>query len=279
MTLRNLHGKRVLVTGAASGIGRATALAFASMGADLLLCDLVAERLAAVRDEVCAFGVNCTSFGVDVADEAAMHAFSLQVHAQGGPLDVLVNNAGIGYLGAFLDSPLDAWRRTLGINLMGVVHGLRCFLPQMHEAGGPRRIVNVASVAGIAPAPNMSVYAASKSAVIGLSESLSMELRLRNSRVGLTVVCPGIINTAITHNANNVSPSIDAAQLAKLQAYYEAKGVHADVVAHAIVDAVRSGRELVLVGPFARPLYHLRRLSRSLLRRVLLIDARKMGYC
>lgn len=279
MTLRNLRGKRVLVTGAASGIGRATALAFASQGAELVLCDLNTNRLAPMRDAVSALGVNCVTFGVDVSDEAAMHAFSAQVHAQGGPLDILVNNAGIGYLGGFLDSPSDAWRRTLGVNVMGVVHGLRCFLPQMHAAGGSRRVVNVASVAGVAPAPNMSAYAASKSAVIGLSESLSMELRLRNSRVGLTVVCPGIINTAITHNANNVSPSIDAAQLAKLRAYYEAKGVHADVVAHAIVDAVRSGRELVLVGPFAKPLYHLRRLSRVLLRHVMLADARKMGYC
>ncbi|RZL89661.1 MAG: SDR family NAD(P)-dependent oxidoreductase [Variovorax sp.] len=263
MTIRNLRHKRVLVTGAASGIGRATALAFARQGAELVLCDLDAARLEPVRDAVCALGAPCTTYGVDVSDEAAMHAFSERVHAQGGALDILVNNAGIGYLGAFLDSPSDSWRRTLGINVMGVVHGLRFFLPQMHAASGSRRVVNVASVAGIAPAPNMSAYAASKSAVIGLSESLSLELRLRNSRVGMTVVCPGIINTAITHNANNVSPAIDAAQLAKLQAFYEAKGVNADVVADAIVDAVRSGRELVLVGPFAKPLYHLRRLSRA----------------
>ncbi|MGJ7508664.1 SDR family NAD(P)-dependent oxidoreductase [Variovorax sp. GT1P44] len=279
MSIRNLRGKRVLVTGAASGIGRATAIAFARHGADLVLCDLDAARLEPVRLAVCGAGGSCTTFGVDVSDEAAMQRFAESVHAKEGPVDVLVNNAGIGYLGAFLDSPTEAWRRTIDINLMGVVHGLRAFLPAMHDAGGPRRVVNVASVAGVAPAPNMSIYAASKSAVIGLSESLSLELRLRESRVGVTVVCPGIINTAITRSAANISPSMDPAQLARLQAYYEAKGVDADVVADAIVDAVRSGREFVLVGPFARPLYHLRRLSRSLLRRVLLIDARKMGYC
>lgn len=279
MSIKNLRGKRVLVTGAASGIGRATAIAFARQGAELVMCDLGVERLEPVRDAICALGVPCTTHGVDVSDEAAVIEFSRRVHAQGGPIDVLINNAGIGYLGGLLDTPVQAWRRTLDINVMGVVHGLRSFLPQMHAAGGLRRVVNVASVAGIAPAPNMSVYAASKSAVIGLSESLSLELRLRESQVGVSVVCPGIINTAITRDTRNVSPGFDMAQLAKLQAFYEAKGVNADVVATAIVDAVRSGRELVLVGPFAKPLYHLRRLSRALLRHVLLIDARKMGYC
>lgn len=278
MSIRNLHGKRVLVTGAASGIGRATALAFAREGAHLVLCDLDATSLEPVREAIRSSGGDCRTHGVDVGDESAMHRFATLVHGEGGVIDVLVNNAGIGYLGAFMDSPADAWHRTLHTNVMGVVHGLRCFLPAMHAAGGLRRVVNVASVAGIAPAPNMSAYAASKSAVIGLSESVSLELRLCESEVGVTVVCPGIINTSITRNPRNVAPGIGADQLARLQAFYAAKGAQAEVVADAIVQAVKSGRELVLVGPFAKPLYHLRRLSRALLHKLLLTDARKMGY-
>ena len=94
----------------------------------------------------------------------------------------------------------------------------------------------------------------------------------------MTVVCPGIINTAITRGLGSVAPGFDERQLARLQAYYEAKGGNAEVVGEAIVHAVRHGRELVLVGPFAKPLYHLRRLSRALLHRLVLSDARKMGY-
>ena len=278
MCIRNLRGKRVLVTGAGSGIGRATALAFAREGAHIVLSDLDEASLHPVRDVIAAVGGSCSTHGVDVRDEAAMQRLAETVHEEGGALDVLVNNAGIGYLGAFLDSPIDAWNRTLHTNVMGVVHGLRCFLPMMHTAGGIRRVVNIASLAGIAPAPNMSAYAASKSAVIGLSESVSLELRLCESQVGMTVVCPGIIDTAITRSRHNVAAGIDARQLARLQAFYAAKGAQAEVVADAIVNAVKSGRELVLVGPFAKPLYHLRRLSRALLQKVMLIDARRMGF-
>mgnify|MGYP003577714291 CR=1 FL=1 len=278
MCMRDLRGKRVLVTGAGSGIGRATALAFSRQGAHMVLCDLDAASLDPVRDAIASAGGSCSTHGVDVRDEAAVQRLADSVHEEGGALDVLVNNAGMGYLGAFLDSPVDSWRRTLDTNVMGVVHGLRSFLPMMHAAGGFRRVVNVASLAGIAPAPNMSAYAASKSAVIGLSDSVSLELRLCESQVGMTVICPGIIDTAITRNTRNVAPGISGEQLARLQAFYAAKGARAEIVADAIVGAVKSGRELVLVGPFAKPLYHLRRISRTLLRKVMLIDARRMGF-
>jgi NAD(P)-dependent dehydrogenase (short-subunit alcohol dehydrogenase family) len=278
MGLQDLRASRVLVTGAASGIGRATALAFADAGAVLFLTDVDAQRLDAVCAEVCARGLPCVARVVDVTDAAAMAALAEDVHAHGGALDVLVNNAGIGYLGSFVDSPLDAWRRVLDVNVMGVVHGCRAFLPRMVEAGGARRIVNIASLAGVAPAPNMSAYAASKHAVVGLSEGLSLELQLRRSTVGVTTVCPGIINTDITKARHNVASAIGDEQYAKLTSYYEARGAGAEVVADAIVDAVQRGRELVLVGPFAKPLYHLRRLSRRLAQALMLADARKAGY-
>ncbi|MFC5610204.1 SDR family NAD(P)-dependent oxidoreductase [Variovorax soli] len=237
MCIKNLHGKRVLVTGAGSGIGRATALAFAREGAQMVLSDLDEASLHSVRDAIVSAGGRCSTHSVDVRDEAAMQRLAEAVHQDGGAIDVLVYNAGIGYLGAFLDSPVDSWDRTLHTNVMGVVHGLRSFLPAMHEAGGFRWVVNVASLAGFAPAPNMSAYAASKSAVIGLSESVSLELRLCESQVGMTVVCPGIIDTAITRNTRNVAPGIGAQQLARLQAFYAAKGAPAEVVADAITRA------------------------------------------
>ena len=262
MGIRHLMGKRVLVTGAASGIGRATALAFAGRGADLVLCDLDGAVLEPIRDAAAAMGVACTTHGVDVADEAAMQSFATAVHTQGGAIDILVNNTGIGYLGACSDTPIDEWHRSLGIEVMGVVHALRCFLPLMHDVGGIRRVVNVASPAGIAFAPDMSAYATSKSAVIGLSEAVSLELRLLESGVGITVICPDVPRPG-----------------AGPQALHEYNGVDAQVVAEIIVDAVMNGRDIVRVGPFAKPLYHLRRFARALLRQVLLVDTRNPGYC
>jgi len=276
MAIPHLKGKWVLVTGAASGIGRATAMAFARQGARLVISDINPAALDDAAVAARKLGAECLAFPVDVADEAAMRDFAEAVHEQAGPLDVLVNNAGIGYLGPFLGSPLASWRRVLDINLMGVVHGCHVFGRRMVEAGGARRIVNVASLAGIAPAPNMSAYAASKHAVMGLCDVLAMELA--NTEVGVTAICPGIINTPITACAGAISAAISEAQVGKLRAYYEANGASPDAVAHAIVDAVRTGRSLVLVGPYARPMYHLKRLSRSLARSLTISDARKNGY-
>ncbi|WP_248295277.1 SDR family NAD(P)-dependent oxidoreductase [Paraburkholderia sp. UYCP14C] len=276
MAVPQLEDKWVLVTGAGSGIGRATAMAFARRGARLVIADNDPEALDEVGLEIAGLRLECIAFRVDVADEAAMLRFARAVHVLIGAVDVLINNAGIGYLGPFLYSPLESWRRVLDINVMGVVHGCHVFGQDMVNAGGARQIVNVASLAGIAPAPNMSAYAASKHAVMGLSDVLSMELA--DTEVGVTAVCPGIINTPITTAAGAISSAISLAQADKLRAYYETNGASPDVVAQAIVDAVRSGRSLVLVGPYAKRMYHLKRLSRALTKALTISDARKNGY-
>lgn len=274
--LRDLKDKLVLVTGAATGIGLETARAFARMGARIVLSDIDAPRLREARETIASAGADCVAYPADVACEASMKALAEAVLRTHGAPDVLVNNAGIGYLGNFWRSPLDGWRRVLDINVMGVVHGCWFFLPAMIAAGGARRVVNLASLAGIAPAPNMSAYAASKHAVIGLSDTLAMELDA--TAVGVTTVCPGIIDTAIVQQRGNVSAAVSDGQLARLQAYYRAHGATPAVVAAAIVDGVRAGRSLVLVGPWARPMYHIKRLSRGLTRRLTLSAARKSGY-
>ncbi|MFA5120621.1 SDR family NAD(P)-dependent oxidoreductase [Zavarzinia sp.] len=274
----SFEGRRVLVTGAASGIGLATALAFARRGAWLVVSDIDAGRLTEAARRIRETGARCLDMPADVSSLASMQALAERVHAETPALDILVNNAGIGYLGGFDDTPDEAWRRVLDINLLGVVNGCRVFLPAMRRAGGPRRVVNVASLAGIAALPNMSAYAASKHAVMGLSEGLALELELAGSAVGVTTVCPGIVNTAITKNRANVAAAIDDRQLARLQAYYEAQGVAPEVVAEALVEGVAKGRRQVLVGPFAKPIALLRRFAPALARRALLHDARKAGY-
>ena len=133
----------------------------------------------------------CGTYAVDVSNESAVKAVRRSGAEAVGAPDVLINNAGIGYLGPFLNSDLEHWSRVLGINLMGVVHGCYHFIPTMLAAGGPRQVLIVSSSAGNYPSPTMAVYAASKGAVWSFAEVLKMELA--GTSVGVMTVCPGVI--------------------------------------------------------------------------------------
>ncbi len=272
----DLKGVWVLITGAASGIGQECALAFAREGGHIVAVDLDAARLAETTRMVTQIGVRCLEWGCDVSDPAAVTALADAVMAQAGAPHVTINNAGIGYIGPFLDTPLEAWQRIIAVNLMGVVHIARAFLPAMIAAGGQRSLVNVASAAGLYPVPNLSAYSATKHAVLGLSDALSMELD--GSAVHVTVVCPGVINTPIVRNRAAVAQGVPAATLDKLEQHYRTKGVHPAVVAARIVRAVKRGEDIVLAGPSAASVYFARRFSRGLLRRLTISGARQMGY-
>ncbi len=276
MAIKNLNDKIVVVTGAASGIGRATALAFAREGARIVAADLDGDALAAVCQEIEALGASCLTYAVNVADEAAVRTFAEQVGARWGAPHVLINNAGIGYLGLFLQSDLAHWRRILDVNVMGVVHGCYFFLPMMMAEGGPRHVLNVSSSAGNFPSPSMGAYAASKGAVSIWTEGLKMELA--DSNITVTTVCPGVINTAIVRNWAGVAPSVSDETLAKLRAYYESEGCPPDVVARAMVRAVRRDGDIVLSGPKVALAYHVRRISVKLIRAIMINFSRRSGY-
>ena len=275
--MRNrFEGKTVFVSGAASGIGRAIATAFAGAGARLVISDVDSNGLREACAQIEKAGADCTSICCDLRDESAVADLAAKVRAQAGVLDILVNNAGIGYLGRFLDTSTEAWRRVLDVNVMGMVHVTRAFLPDMLAAGGERWIVNIASGAGFAPTPSMSAYAASKHAVVGLSEVLAMELQ--STDVGVLIVAPGVINTAIVRARANISPSISDEQIERLQTYYSEHGCEPEVVADGVLSALGGAKPVLFVGPFARSTTTLMRLSRRLARRVTLRAARKLGY-
>ena len=277
MAVSDLSGRWVLVTGAASGIGHETALAFAREGADIVAVDLDEARLAETSRLVEAAGRRCLARGCDVSDPAAVAVLAANVSTGiGAALDVLVNNAGMGFLGPFLETPASAWDRVIGVNLMGVVHVTRAFLPAMVATGGARHLVNVASAAGLHAVPNLSAYSASKHAVLGLSDALAMELR--HTGVGVTVVCPGIIDTPIVRDRRAVAPAVPKSALDTLDRQYRAKGAHPSVVGARIVRAVRRGEDIVLVGPTAAAVFHGRRLSRRLMRKLGVSGARQLGY-
>jgi short-subunit dehydrogenase len=274
--IETVVGKWVLVTGAASGIGLSTAQAFARRGANLVLTDVNPAALEQAAAGIAAMNVKCLPLVCDVGDEASVAQCAAAVLAAGLTPDILVNNAGVAFLGGFLETPLAQWQRTLNINVMGIVHMVRAFLPAMQAAGRPGLIVNIASTASYLPAANMSAYAASKGAVKLFSEVLAMELDGGN--VSVQCVYPGIVNTAIVGGVKTVGTNVSAAQLARLQQYYLAKGCAPDVVGEDIARAAMAGTAHVYTGPMSWLGHVVSRISSSLSRKLSIKAARSSGY-
>ena len=255
-----------MVTGAGSGIGRACAGAFAERGADLALCDLDETSLAATAEALRARGRRVLARRVDVSDAAAMAEFAAAVGAELGTPHLLVNNAGVGLGGGFLETELEDWDWILGVNLRGVVHGCHAFLPGMVEAGGPRHVVNVASMAGYLASESLCAYTTTKFAVVGFTESLALELARHG--LGATALCPGIIDTPITRRARlRGRAAADPAFRERMVAAYHRRGYTPERVARALLRAVQRRRVVAPVSPEAWTAYLLKRLAPGALRR------------
>ena len=258
MDVKNLIGRVGVVTGAGSGIGRATALALAERGADLAICDIDEGGLKATADRARGTGRQVLEMRVDVANAEEMRAFADRTFAELRRVDVLVNNAGIGIGGEFVHVPLQEWDTILGVNLKGVVHGCTFFTPRMIEADHPSHIVNVASMAGYFAAPGMSAYCATKYAVVGFSECLRLELQA--SGIGVTAICPGIINTPIVRTGRIYGPLATDENRERGVALYEKRGYGPERVAKNILRAIQRNRAVAPVSPEAWIGYYVKRL-------------------
>jgi NAD(P)-dependent dehydrogenase (short-subunit alcohol dehydrogenase family) len=250
-----LDGKTVLVTGAGSGIGRETALLCARRGADLVICDLNAEGLAATENEAKGLGRNVLARRVDVSDREQMHAFAEEA---GGP-DLLVNNAGVGLGGGLLDTPLDDWDWVVRINLMGVVHGCHFFVPKMIERGGGGHVVNLSSLAGLQASPELVAYSATKFGVLGLSLALREELVPHG--IGVTAICPGIVNTPITSSSRLYGKSGEPGARERIVRNYQRRGYGPEKVAQNILRAVERNRPIAPITPESWVMWGVTRVS------------------
>lgn len=201
--MQSLRGTTAVITGAASGIGKAMALRFAREGANIVLADIEPDALntaaALVRDE----GIEALEVVTDVSVFESVAALAEATIERFGTCHVLCNNAGVGGGGLISRSQLVDWQWVLGVNLWGVIHGITAFLPILEANGDEGHIVNTASVAGLTAGPGLGPYNASKFAVVGISETLYHELAAAGSRIGVSVLCPGYVSTNIASSQRN----------------------------------------------------------------------------
>lgn len=207
--MEDLEGRVGVITGAASGIGRAMAVAFAAEGMQLALADVEVEPLEDTAEMVRAEGTNAIAVATDVSDPTQVESLAEKTIGEFGALHLACNNAGVSAGGLTWQIDLEDWNWVLGVNFYGVLHGLRSFTPRIIDSGGGH-IVNTASMAGLTSPPGMSPYNVSKHAVVTLSESMSVELSMAHPEVGISVLCPGWVRTRI-HEADRNRPSDPAA--------------------------------------------------------------------
>jgi len=250
--MKDLKGKTAVITGAASGLGRAMALAFADEGMNLALADVDVGGLKQVLAAARAKGVRAMGAKINVARGAHVQAFADKLKE----VHLVCNNAGVALGGAAWEPSEDEWRWILGVNLWGVIHGVRAFTPRL-IAQGEGHIVNTASVAGLISPAGSAAYNVTKHAVVTLSETLHHDLREHGSPVGVSVLCPAYVPTGISESERSRPASVrpgarSARSLARgaMLKQAVAKGkVSADDVARAVVAAVKENRFYVLTHP------------------------------
>jgi NAD(P)-dependent dehydrogenase (short-subunit alcohol dehydrogenase family) len=261
--MKSFQGRTAVITGAASGFGLETARIAAREGMNVVMADVQDDALAVASAEIAGLGAPVLAQRVDVSKAAEVDALAAQTLRRFGAPHFVFNNAGVGAGGLVWETSLRDWEWVLGVNVMGVVHGVRAFVPAMLDAaradpayGG--HVVNTASMAGLLNPPNMGVYNVSKHAVVSLSETLYQDLALVTDQVSASVLCPYFVATGISHSERNRPQTQDAPltrsqqiQQAMIQKAVGAGKVSAAQVAQFVFDALRERRFYIFSHPHA----------------------------
>lgn len=262
--MEKLEGKVAVVTGAGSGIGRAVATHLAEARMRVVVADIEQGAMDATVAQLTGAGHEAIGVQTDVSDGESVQALADAAVARFGAVHLIHNNAGVGVGGPIWAHTESDWRWVLGVNLGGVIHGIRVFVPLMIEQGEPGHVVNTASMAGLISVPHLGAYNVSKHGVVTLSETLHRDLQLQGARIGVSVLCPGLVMTNIFESQRNrpegLSGETGAGNLSALirtaadDATADALGAFGDVlspdeVGASVLDAVRTDRFYVLTHP------------------------------
>lgn len=253
-------GKRCFITGAASGIGRATALALARAGAELYLTDRDAEGLRLTVADARALGARVPEYrDLDVADHDQVAAFAADIHARHSAMDVVMNVAGVSVWGTVDQLSHQQWRSVIDINLMGPVHVIESFLPAMMAAGNGGHLVNVSSAAGLVAFPWHAAYSASKYGLRGLSEVLRFDLARHD--IGVSVVVPGAVKTPLVSTVEIAGVDRDHPRVSRWVDRFGGHAVSPETAARKILAGVQKNQYLIYTSSDIRALYAFKRLA------------------
>jgi NAD(P)-dependent dehydrogenase (short-subunit alcohol dehydrogenase family) len=257
--MKDLKNKVAVITGSASGFGRELAILCAQEGMRVVMTDVDVKGLQATNELLKPFNAQTLVMKCNVADAAEVERVALQTYEKFGAAHLLFNNAGVASAGPIWTTTLEDWQWTLGVNLMGVVHGIRSFVPRMLKQGDECHVVNTASVAGLLAVPASSVYCVSKHGVVVMSECLHHELQAARSAIKVSVLCPAFVNTGIADAARN-RPQELAATSPESKPYEEwvrqatRKGkLTATDIARITMEGVKSDRFYILTHPAIKP--------------------------
>jgi NAD(P)-dependent dehydrogenase (short-subunit alcohol dehydrogenase family) len=267
--VKEFEGKVAVITGAASGIGRAIAERCAQEGMKVVLADIEERALATAEAELRAENAEVLSVVTDVSKAGDVDALAQRTVDTYGAVHLLCNNAGVGAGAAVWESTINDWEWVLGVNLWGVIHGLRSFVPIMLEQGTEGHIVNTASVAGLTSFHGGAAYHATKHAVVALSEKLYYDMVMQGARIGVSVLCPGWVKTQIMDSERNRPQDLqnDPSQVVltpEMEAVVEQyrqeceAGMNPAEVADMVFQAIRDGRFNILTHPEFAPLVEAR---------------------
>jgi NAD(P)-dependent dehydrogenase (short-subunit alcohol dehydrogenase family) len=264
--MQDFAGKVAVITGAGSGFGREFARHAHQLGMKLVLADVQGDALNAVMAELGDAGATVIAEVVDVARGEDVQRLADRAFAEMGGVHLLFNNAGVGSGGLVWENSDRDWQWVLGVNLWGVVHGIRHFVPRMIAGGAPGHVINTASVAGLVCAPNMGVYNVSKHAVVALTETLQHDLRLAGANIGVTLLCPAYVPTGIAQSHRNRPEALRAdpptasqrAAHAAITKAVESGRLSAAQVAQMTFEAIAADRFYVLTHPQILPTVQLR---------------------
>jgi NAD(P)-dependent dehydrogenase (short-subunit alcohol dehydrogenase family) len=261
--MENLRGKVAVITGGASGIGKAVATRAAAEGMRLVLADIEEPVLEETARALSADGAEVLAVVTDVSDAGSVHELRERTLQHFGAAHLIHNNAGVGVGGPIWEVSEEEWRWIIGVNLWGVIHGINAFVPVLLEQG-EGHVVNTASVAGLSSTPGLGPYTATKHAVVAVSESLFKDLRSAGATIGVSVLCPAFVQTGIAQSDRNRpawAPEHDPAGAEERTSFIQAMvdgGIQPQTVADRVFEAVHDGTFYILTHPEVKPALALR---------------------
>ena len=250
--MEDFSGKVAFVTGGASGIGFAMARRFAQEGMKVAVADIEIGSLEKAEQELRSAGAEVLATTCDVADRTSYETAAERALEAFGKIHVLCNNAGVSPLGPLESSTEHDWKWTVGVNLMGVVHGIQLLVPKIKEHGEGGHVVNTSSIAGLMALPSLGIYTATKYAVVGISETLRAELAEHG--IGVSVVCPSFVKTQLHSSARNRPADLGGADVTPIEFMLGAlsSATEPGVIAEAILEGIRRDRAYILPHPEAK---------------------------